>query len=63
MADGALVSNSWPQLVDGLLADMQLRTMRSGGNALTWPFRVIDLEEIRYLKEERDGLRAGGIHR
>ena len=44
--------------MDGLLADMQLRTMRSGGNAFTWPFKVIDLEEIRHLKEERDELRA-----
>lgn len=37
---------------------MQLRTTRSGGNAVTWPLKVIDLEEIKYLKEERDSLRA-----
>lgn len=48
-------------MADGLLEDMQLRTMRSGGNTLTWPFKVIDLEEIRYLKEERADLRAGTI--
>ncbi|KAH9837771.1 FAD/NAD-P-binding domain-containing protein [Rhodofomes roseus] len=51
---------SWPQLADGLLADMQLQTMRSGGNAFTWPFKVIDLDEIKHLREERAALRAQG---
>ncbi|KAI0751192.1 FAD/NAD-P-binding domain-containing protein [Daedaleopsis nitida] len=49
---------SWPQHVDDLLEDMGLPVMRSGGNALTWPFKVIDLSEIQYLKEEREALRA-----
>ncbi|KAI0711021.1 FAD/NAD-P-binding domain-containing protein [Cerioporus squamosus] len=49
---------SWSQHADDLLEDMGLPVMRSGGNALTWPFRVIDLGEIRALKEERDAKRA-----
>lgn len=48
---------SWPQAVDKLLEDMDLTTMRSGGNWLTWPFKVIDLREIEFLKEERDAKR------
>lgn len=32
--------------------------MRSGGNGLTWPFKVIDLKEIAHLKEERDAKRS-----
>ncbi|KAI1795061.1 FAD/NAD(P)-binding domain-containing protein [Ganoderma leucocontextum] len=49
---------TWPQHVDDLLEDMGLRVMRSGGNWLTWPFKVIDLSEIATLKAERDGKRA-----
>ncbi|KZT69468.1 FAD/NAD(P)-binding domain-containing protein [Daedalea quercina L-15889] len=48
----------WPQMLDTLLDDMQLPTMRSGGNALTWPFQVIDVKEIAHLKEEREALRT-----
>ncbi|KAH9922177.1 uncharacterized protein B0H18DRAFT_1121005 [Fomitopsis serialis] len=48
----------WPQILDTLLDDMQLQTMRSGGNALTWPFQVIDVKEIAHLKEEREALRG-----
>ncbi|KAH9837791.1 uncharacterized protein C8Q71DRAFT_705858 [Rhodofomes roseus] len=47
----------WPQILDTLLEDMQLPIMRSGGNALTWPFQVIDVKEIAHLKEEREALR------
>jgi dimethylaniline monooxygenase (N-oxide forming) len=46
--------HSWPQAVDELLEDMGFKTIRSGGNWLTWPFKVIDLEEISKLKEERE---------
>ncbi|KAI0315357.1 FAD/NAD-P-binding domain-containing protein [Amylostereum chailletii] len=49
---------TWPQHVDDLLEDMGLPVMRSGGNWLTWPFKVVDLEEIRELKGERDARRA-----
>ncbi|KAL7282731.1 LOW QUALITY PROTEIN: hypothetical protein ACG7TL_004205 [Trametes sanguinea] len=49
---------SWPQYTDDLLEDMGLRVLRSGGNGLTWPFKVIDLDEIGDLKEERDARRA-----
>jgi hypothetical protein len=51
---------SWPQMVDDLLEDMHLRSMRSGGNWLTWPFKVIDLREIVNLGEERR-LRRHGV--
>jgi hypothetical protein len=44
---------SWPQYVDELLEDMGLESERSGGNWLTWPFKVIDLSEIEHLSEER----------
>ncbi|KAG5354248.1 hypothetical protein C0989_003761 [Termitomyces sp. Mn162] len=44
---------SWPQLVDELLEDMYLPSMRSGGNWLTWPFKVIDIDEIVNLGQER----------
>jgi hypothetical protein len=49
-----LSRHSWPQLVDDLLEDMGVRAMRSGGNWLSWPFKVIDLNEISTLKAERD---------
>ncbi|KAF8585177.1 FAD/NAD(P)-binding domain-containing protein [Ramaria rubella] len=48
---------NWPQAMDELLADMKLPNMRSGGNWLTWPFKVIDLEEISRLGEERRATR------
>ncbi|KAJ7147149.1 FAD/NAD-P-binding domain-containing protein [Mycena crocata] len=44
---------TWPQYTDQLLEEMGLRSMRSGGNWLTWPFKVIDLKEISTLAEER----------
>ena len=44
--------------MDTLLEDMGLPIMRSGGNWLTWPFKVNDLREIARLKEERDAQRA-----
>ncbi|KAJ3726854.1 FAD/NAD(P)-binding domain-containing protein [Lentinula raphanica] len=43
----------WPQAMDDLLRDMGLKTGRSGGNWLTWPFKVIKIEEISTLREER----------
>ncbi|KAI0329615.1 FAD/NAD-P-binding domain-containing protein [Cubamyces sp. BRFM 1775] len=55
---GYLAFWTWPQHVDDLLEDMGLPVMRSGGNALTWPFKVIDIKEIKYLKEERDARRG-----
>ncbi|KIY47188.1 FAD/NAD(P)-binding domain-containing protein [Fistulina hepatica ATCC 64428] len=48
---------TYPQAADDLLEDMGLPAMRSGGNWLTWPFKVIDLNEIMMLKEERDAKR------
>lgn len=45
--------NSYPQLCDDLLEDMDLATMRSGGNMLTWPLKIVDLKEIKDLHEER----------
>ncbi|KAG5219707.1 FAD/NAD(P)-binding domain-containing protein [Salix suchowensis] len=44
---------TWPQVVDEILEDLELPSLRSGGNWLTWPFRVIDLAEIATLREER----------
>ena len=37
-----------------MLNDMGLKTMRSGGSWLTWPFKTIDISEIENLTEERD---------
>ncbi|KAF9078184.1 hypothetical protein BDP27DRAFT_1413103 [Rhodocollybia butyracea] len=51
---------TWPQTIDELLKDMGLATYRSGGNWLTWPFKVIELTEIEHLKEERDAMRKLG---
>ncbi|KAI6096926.1 FAD/NAD(P)-binding domain-containing protein [Pisolithus croceorrhizus] len=44
---------SWPQAMDELLEDMGVPIMRSGGNWLTWPFKVIMPAEIKNLREER----------
>lgn len=49
---------SWPRLADTLLDDMRVPSARSGGNALTWLFRTIELKEIERLGEERAQLRA-----
>ncbi|TCD60699.1 hypothetical protein EIP91_009652 [Steccherinum ochraceum] len=45
---------SWPQMADELLEDMELPSMRSGGNWLTWVFKVVDLKEIKDLRGERE---------
>jgi hypothetical protein len=50
----------WPQLVDDLLEDMGVPAMRSGGNWLTWPFKVVNQNEISTLKVERDAIRSEG---
>lgn len=44
---------SWPQAMDELLEDMGVPIMRSGGNWLTWPFKIITPAEIKNLGEER----------
>ncbi|KAF9240381.1 FAD/NAD(P)-binding domain-containing protein [Melanogaster broomeanus] len=44
---------SWPQAIDELLDDMEVPSMRTGGNWLTWPLRVISLDEIASLGKER----------
>ncbi|KAL4071253.1 hypothetical protein V8B97DRAFT_2043915 [Scleroderma yunnanense] len=44
---------SWPQVMDELLDDMGLPSMRGCGNWLTWPFKVISPAEIKDLSEER----------
>ncbi|KAJ6462046.1 FAD/NAD-P-binding domain-containing protein [Mycena vitilis] len=49
---------TWPQYTDQLLEEMGLRSMRSGGNWFTWPFKVIDLKEISTLAKEREERRA-----
>ena len=50
--------SSWPQYTDELLEDMDLPSMRSGGNWFTWPFKVLDVREIETLTEERETKRA-----
>ncbi|KAK0211814.1 FAD/NAD-P-binding domain-containing protein [Armillaria fumosa] len=54
---GTVCFLAWPQYIDELLEDMGLRSMRSGGNWLTWAFKVVDVQEIATLKEERDAQR------
>ena len=58
-----LSHHSWPQFVDDLLEDMGVRAMRSGGNWLSWPFKVVDLDEISTLKAERDNINRRGENR
>lgn len=48
---------SWPQLADDLLEDMGLSATRSGGNWLTWIFKVVSIDELARLNEERDAKR------
>ncbi|KAJ3727425.1 FAD/NAD(P)-binding domain-containing protein [Lentinula raphanica] len=50
---------SWPQYTDDLLRDMGLRygKARTGGNALTWLFKPIEVEVIKDLSKERAALR------
>ncbi|KAJ7442596.1 FAD/NAD-P-binding domain-containing protein [Mycena latifolia] len=52
---------TWPQYTDQLLEEMGLRSMRSGGNWFTWPFKVIDVKEISTLAEERREKRAKSV--
>ncbi|EIW77421.1 FAD/NAD(P)-binding domain-containing protein [Coniophora puteana RWD-64-598 SS2] len=52
-----IVAWSWPQAMDNLLDDMGLRTQRSGGNWLTWPFKVVSVDELKGLKLERKTIR------
>lgn len=53
------ISCSWPQYTDDLLRDMGLRhgKARTGGNALTWLFKPIEVEVIKDLTKERAALR------
>ena len=44
---------SWPQAADELLEDLNLPTIRSGGNWYSWLFQAMDLKEIATLGEER----------
>lgn len=48
---------TWPQAVDDFLEDMGLPIFRSGGNCVTWPFKVVKVKEIANLREERNALR------
>jgi dimethylaniline monooxygenase (N-oxide forming) len=50
----------YPQVTDELLEDMELPSMRSGGNWLTWPFKVITVDEVATLTEERRQRRITG---
>ncbi|KAI6046404.1 FAD/NAD(P)-binding domain-containing protein [Pisolithus marmoratus] len=52
---------SWPQAMDDLLEDMGVPIMRSGGNWLTWPFKVITPAEIKNLREERRARRQADL--
>lgn len=52
---------SWPQAMDELLDDMGLPSMRSGGNWLTWPFKVISPAEIKELGKERHAKREADL--
>ncbi|KAH9854922.1 hypothetical protein C2E23DRAFT_43565 [Lenzites betulinus] len=54
---GFLAFMGWPQYSDDLLEDMGLPVLRSGGNALTWPFRPVRSKELATLKAERDARR------
>lgn len=49
--------------MDELLEDMGVRSMRSGGNWLTWPFKVISPDEITTLGEERRAKREADAQR
>ncbi|KAF9268375.1 FAD/NAD-P-binding domain-containing protein [Marasmius fiardii PR-910] len=57
----ALKCWTWPQYTDELLEDMGLRSMRSGGNWLTWPFKVVEVKELATLGEERRAKREGCV--
>ncbi|THH12096.1 hypothetical protein EW146_g7825 [Bondarzewia mesenterica] len=55
-------STGWPQAADDLLEDMGLRSMRSGGNWLTWPFKTVRTSELATLTEERRAKRDEDQH-
>ncbi|KAJ7211312.1 FAD/NAD-P-binding domain-containing protein [Mycena pura] len=52
---------TWPQFSDELLEDMYLASMRSGRNWFTWPFKVISINELATLHEERQVNRRKNI--
>ncbi|KAJ6532049.1 FAD/NAD-P-binding domain-containing protein [Mycena capillaripes] len=58
---GHAVFFTWPQYTDELLEDMYLPSMRSGGNWVTWPFKVVDIKELATLHEEREGNRRKNL--
>ena len=47
--------------MDELLDDMGVASMRSGGNWVTWPFKVISVDEIATLGEERREKRVADV--
>lgn len=53
---------SWPQAMDDLLEDIGVPIMRSGGNWLTWPFKIITPAEIKNLREERRAKREADLN-
>ncbi|KAG6335021.1 hypothetical protein ID866_4066 [Astraeus odoratus] len=53
---------TWPQAMDELLDDMGVPSMRSGGNWLTWPFKIISPSEIKDLGEERRAKREAELN-
>ncbi|KAI0312356.1 FAD/NAD-P-binding domain-containing protein [Amylostereum chailletii] len=55
---GSIAFFTWPQVVDELLNDIGVKSMRSGGNWLTWPFKIVSVAELANVKEERDANRA-----
>ncbi|KAJ6569445.1 FAD/NAD-P-binding domain-containing protein [Mycena capillaripes] len=52
---------TWPQYSDELLEDMYLPSMRSGGNWFTWPFKIVSVNELSTLHEERDANRRKNV--
>jgi hypothetical protein len=46
---------------DELLEDMGLKGGRSGGNWLTWPFKIVSLKEIGTVGEERRAMRGSDM--
>lgn len=56
--NGVVKFFGWPQYAEELLEDMDLPGFRSGGNWLTWPFKVMDNSEIFSLGLEREAKRC-----
>ncbi|TFK60203.1 FAD/NAD(P)-binding domain-containing protein [Pluteus cervinus] len=48
---------TWPQAMDELLEDMNCVSWRSCGSSWSWPFKVIEVEEIKHLGKERQAKR------